>query len=94
MAIFKIQGENQSVFDGERFSRKIRYPDYLSASQAERLKPKMVHRFRCLDDDGICYFWGVCSSDSSFVPLDYLGIHYGCTVIEYKNPKTGKYEEL
>ena len=94
MPVFKIQGENPAVFDGERFDRRLRYPWHYSADQIERLKAKMVHRFRCKDDDGVNYFWGVCSSNSSFAPLESVGYSYGCTTIEYKNPVTGKYEVL
>ena len=94
MAIFKIQGENKSVFDDEKFHRNIRADRMYTPEKIEALKPKMVHRFRCLDDDGVTYFWGVCSNDSSFAPLDCVGEAYGCTEIQYKNEKTGKYETL
>lgn len=94
MAIFKVQGENREVFNGEKFSRRIRMTKDYSDHEVEELKKRMIHRFRCCDDDGITYFWGVCSNDSSFAPLDYLGEEYGCTYIEYKNPVTGKYEML
>lgn len=94
MAIFKVQGENAAVFEGEHFSREIIANRSYSAERFEALVPAMVNRFRCCDDDGVTYFWGVCSSDSSFAPLDCLGEAYGCTYIEYKNPKTVKYEQL
>lgn len=54
----------------------------------------MTHKFRCKDDDGVTYFWGVCSDQNSFAPLDTVGAALGCTTIEYKNPATGKYEML
>ena len=94
MAIFKILGENKNVFDDEKFNRNIQANRLYTKEQVDALKPKMVHRFRCLDDDGTSYFWGVCSDDSSFAPLDCLGVAYGCTEIQYKNPKTGEYETL
>lgn len=94
MAIYKILGENKSVFGEEKFKRNIRGNKRYTPEQIEQLKTEMVHRFRCLDDDGTSYFWGVCSNDSSFAPLDCLGVAYGCTEIQYKNPKTGEYETL
>lgn len=94
MAIYKITGENASVFGKEKFSREIRADRPYTSERLEMLKPKMTHRFRCCDDDGVTYFWGVCSSDSSFAPLDCTGEAYGCAYIEYKNPETGEYEML
>lgn len=52
------------------------------------------YRFRLLDGDGVVYAYGKSSSDSSFVPLDTYMYVYGCTEIQYKNPKTGMYETL
>lgn len=94
MAIFKVQGENESVFDGEQFSREIRMDRDYPENRVRAMLPLMKHRFRCIDDDGITYFWGVCSSDSSFAPLDCLGAEYGCTAIEYKNDETNLYEAI
>lgn len=93
MAIFKIMGENKAVFGDEKFSREIRCTKAYTEEQIEKLKGKMNHWFKCLDDDGEVYFWGVCSSDSSFAPLDYVGEAYGCTEIQYKN-ENGIYETL
>lgn len=97
---YKVLGENKSVFDNEKFSRVWRY----STSNKETIKEltqkieeegsSVLFRFKVLDDDGITYFWGVCTSDSSFAPLDNLGEAYGCTSIMYKNKSTGKYEYL
>ena len=53
-----------------------------------------LFKFRLLDDDGIVYFYGRCTSDSSFAPLDNYGSAYGCTDIQYKNLATGVYESL
>lgn len=94
MAIFKITHENKAVFEGEKFSRGVRCEYEYSREEIEAMLPKMIHHFRCKDDDGITYFWGVCSDPSSFAPLDCVGESLGCTSIEYKNPDTGKYEQL
>lgn len=59
--------------------------------------------FRLLDGDSVVYFYGKTNAltggsrgrfESGFEPLDDLGEGYGCTSIEYKNPSTGKWEEL
>lgn len=34
------------------------------------------------------------SSEDAFIPLDRYQNDYGCTEIQYKNPKTGEYETL
>lgn len=94
MAIFKITHENKAVFEGEKFSCQIRCEYQYSKAQIEAMLPSMTHHFRCKDDDGVTYFWGVCSDPSSFAPLDTVGASLGCTTIEYKNPATGKYEML
>lgn len=55
------------------------------------------HKFRLLDDDGVIYAYGYSddsTSEDAFAPLDEVGEAYGCTSIEYKNQKTGKYECL
>lgn len=41
--------------------------------------------FKLKDDDGILYFRGKCTDDSSFSPLDEFGAAYGCTILEYRN---------
>ena len=94
MAIFKITHENKAVFDGEKFERIVRCEYQYSRAQIEAMLPKMTHKFRVRDDDGVTYFWGVCSDPNSFAPLDTVGSSLGCTEIQYKNPKTGKYETL
>lgn len=63
------------------------------------IKPdsEMPHEFRLKDDDGIIYFYGIAddaSSERAFIPLDNTGGHYGCTIIEYKNPTTNAWEML
>lgn len=88
---FKVTGWNRSVFEGEKFNTSVREVQY---DDCEAETDELIYRFRCCDDDGITYFWGTCNNDSSFAPLDCLGASYGCTYIEYKNPKTGEYEML
>lgn len=94
MTAFKITGENRSVFGDEHFARHIRYASAREQARYTDTTPDMPHRFRVCDDDGVTYFWGISSNDSSFAPLDMVGVDYGCTYIEYKNPVTGKYEML
>lgn len=56
---------------------------------------KLEHRFRMKDDDGIIYYYGTCSNDSSFAPLDDFGMpDSGCTSIEYYNKDKKKWEVL
>ncbi len=93
MAIFKITHENRAVFDGEKFGRQIRAEYQYTQDQIERMKPNMIHKFRCKDDDGVTYFWGVCSDPNSFAPLDCVGAGLGCTTIEYKDDR-GRYVPL
>ena len=58
-------------------------------------KPKDLNeKFRLLDDDGLIYAYGYSNNSSSFAPLDRYQGDYGCTEIQYKNPKTGEYETL
>ena len=92
MALFRIEGENREVFNGERFIRGIRSLYNYSESQYGSMKLRLNKRFRCKNDDGVVCFWGVCSS-YSFDPLDF-GEQYGCTSIEYKNARTGEWEAL
>ena len=91
MALFRIEGENREVFGGEKFIRGVRSLYQYSSGRYEEMKHNMKYRFR-VRDDGIIYFWGVCSS-YSFDPLDF-GEQYGCTSIEYKNAVTGAWEVL
>lgn len=92
MALFRITGENRVVFDGEKFVRGIRSLYQYSEAQWKSMELRMNKRFRVKDDDGVVYFWGVCSS-YSFDPLDF-GEQYGCTTIEYKNAVSGLWEVL
>lgn len=97
MTCYKITGENRSVFGDETFSREVRTTNIKmqrAIKEGTAIIPEMPYRFRCCDDDGITYFWGICNKDDSFIPLDLEGMDYGCTYIEYKNPATGKYEIL
>lgn len=53
---------------------------------------KHKFKFRMFDDDGILYFEGLSSVSNTFVPLDDLGVSYGCTEIHYLI--NGKFEQL
>ena len=92
MALFRILGENRTVFEGETFLRGIRSLHSYSGREYESMRQRMDKWYRCLDEDGVVYFWGLCSS-YSFDPLDF-GEQYGCTSIEYKSPATGLWEVL
>lgn len=57
----------------------------------------MSFKFRLLDADNSVYAYGYsddCDSEKAFEPLDEYVDTYGCVAIEYKNIKTGKWEEL
>lgn len=57
----------------------------------------MPCEFRLLDDDSEVYCYGFSTSsddEAAFDPLDGDGADYGCTMIEYKNPVTGEFEQL
>ena len=56
--------------------------------------PENLYTFRLLDDDGEIYAYGKSTVPDSFAPLDRYMNDYGCTEIQYRNPKTGKYETL
>lgn len=64
----------------------------------EQRKAGKVHKFRMLDDDGNIYYYGESNdneSERAFAPLDYFGEpNAGCSIIEYKDEETGKYEML
>lgn len=70
----------------------------LEAMKARLLKQSgtvpQLYKFRLLDDDGIVYAYGMSTRPDSFAPLDRYQWVYGCTEIQYKDPKTGKYETL
>ena len=56
-----------------------------------------LYDFRLLDDDGEIYAYGKSTDDrtmAAFAPLNKYMPLYGCTEIQYKNKKTGKYETL
>lgn len=92
MALFRIDGENREVFEGGRFDRGVRSLYQYSGGKYEEMRHNMKYRFRCLDDDGVCLFWGACSA-LSFDPLDF-GEEHGAVTIEYKNARTGAWEAL
>jgi hypothetical protein len=48
-----------------------------------------------LDADGNLIYEGLSDNNSSFDPLDDFGQpNWGCTTIQYLNPKTKKWEPL
>ena len=79
-------------------SGKDEYTGYLPKMKKRLMEEKgeipELHKFRLLDDDGEIYAYGVSTNSSSFAPLDHYMYEYGCTEIQYRNPKTGRYETL
>ena len=53
-----------------------------------------MYRYRIFDADGVLYYTGRCSDDSSFAPLDWARADAGATEIQYLNPKTGRWAGL
>lgn len=49
-------------------------------------------KFRVLDDDGNVYFEGLSDDNSSFEPLDRVGVNYGAVEIQYF--EDGQYKTL
>lgn len=76
----------------DEYTNRLSHMKERLIGQLGQLPP--LYRFRLLDDDGIVYAYGVSTDDSSFAPLDRYEYVYGCTEIQYKNPKTGKYKTL
>lgn len=59
----------------------------------EECKSNCEFAFRMLDDDDEVYYYGRCSSNDSFSPLDDFGApNAGCTTIQYF--RSGKWETL
>jgi hypothetical protein len=62
----------------------------------EKHRPKAVHRFRILDDDGIIYYYGfstTSNTERAFDPLDdYAMPNDGATEIQYF--ENGEWETL
>ena len=79
-------------------SGRDEYTGRLEAMKARLLKQygtvPQLYRFRLLDDDGIVYAYGMSTRPDSFAPLDRYQFVYGCSEIQYKDQKTGKYETL
>ena len=102
--MFRVTKTNPEVFDDEKFSGHYRcfFTKPYETPEEEKirfneLKKKCKKRFRVCDDDGIWYFQGFSTTDSTyhaFDPLDYLGVDYGATYIEYWNAETKRWEEL
>lgn len=58
------------------------------------------HEFRLLDDDGECYYEGVClgleraSDNEAFEPLDWSRRRDGCTTIQYRKKGAAVWKTL
>lgn len=102
--MYRITRTNKAIFGDETFSKEYRgfragatETAEETKTRFERLKAKCNKRFRVLDDDGEIYFWGYATTNDderAFQPLDEVGVSYGCTMIEYYNSETKKWEEL
>lgn len=61
-------------------------------------KAGFLDHFKMFDDDGMLYYSGYVKPDpdqEGFEPLDDYGTpNAGCTEIQYRNPKTLKYDTL
>ncbi len=53
-------------------------------------------QFKLFDDDRVHYYSGYLheESEDEFSPLDWAMADSGCTIVQYRNPKTNKYEDL
>jgi hypothetical protein len=84
-------------------ARGVVGPGHAPSDLVEKLKrttPGVVH-FRMLDDDRIPYYYGLYLADDEDMsacgmePLFEFGMpNAGCTIIEVRNPETGKYEPI
>ena len=61
-------------------------------NQKKEISNKFRFKFRLLDGDRNVYFEGFATANDSFDPLDFLGIEYGCTDIQYF--ENGKFVSL
>ena len=52
-------------------------------NQKKEISNKFKFRFRLLDSDRNIYFEGLATKNDSFDPLDFLGIEFGCTDLQY-----------
>lgn len=83
-----ITDSGKDEYTGKLASMKKKYADKYGK------EPPELYDFRLLDDDGEIYAYGKSTRADSFAPLDKYAAWYGCCDIQYKNPKTGKYETL
>lgn len=51
------------------------------------IPPEFTRLFQLLDDDGLVYFRGFQDpvNFDEFAPLDWYGVDYGCTELQYKD---------
>lgn len=79
-------------------SNNLTGPNGISATIFNMLKNGEGEPFRMLDDDRILYYEGRLIGDDNtdgFEPLDDYGTPgAGCTIIQYKNEKSGHWEDL
>ncbi|WP_187648664.1 hypothetical protein [Nitrosophilus labii] len=79
------------------FNKKLKEP-ICSADWDPSKDHNLKYEFRLLDDDGNVYGYGYSDDDeteNAFSPLDDFGMGaWGCTAIQYKNKRTGKWEYL
>lgn len=68
------------------------FPGNFIGDQKQEINSKHKFKFRLLDGDRNIYFEGVASRSDSFAPLDFFGIDFGCTDLQYF--EFGKYISL
>lgn len=69
----------------------------LDNSQVSKVKSEGYNiHFKLFDDDRVLYYSGYLheESEDEFSPLDWAMADSGCTIIQYRNNKTNKYEDL
>jgi hypothetical protein len=69
----------------------------LDDSQVLKVKSEGYNiHFKLFDDDRVHYYSGYLHevSEDEFSPLDWAMYDSGCTIIQYRNTKTNKYEDL
>lgn len=66
-----------------------------------RAKSEPMSKIRLLDDDKQVYFYAYMPTadlnddeEIAFAPLDWAMANYGCTIMEYKDEKSGNWEIL
>lgn len=52
-------------------------------NQRNEITPKLKFKIRLLDGDRNIYFEGLASRNDSFIPLDFFGVDYGFTDLQF-----------